>query len=187
MKNNHYIIVAILAVALMLSGCGTADDTDVALEEEVLGIQAPVFAVTSENLHDGVWDQVISNTDNGQNVSPQLSWEPVAGASEYVIYMSDTNMQDFIHWKSNHVTETTLPQGWASETDYIGPYPPSGGTHTYEIYVIALKEGVERAKGGVNSANPKFQQNVQSLDDTTDGKGGNILAVGHLAGTYTNL
>ena len=31
--------------------------------------------VTSTDLHDGVWDTVITNTNNGSNVSPQLSWE----------------------------------------------------------------------------------------------------------------
>ena len=38
------------------------------------------FTVTSEDIHDGVWDDVISNTNAGSNKSPQLSWEPVEGA-----------------------------------------------------------------------------------------------------------
>ncbi len=100
--------------------------------------------------------------------------------------MSDIDMQDWIHWKSNGVTETTLPEGWAPSSDYVGPYPPEGGTHHYVVYVVALKEGVDRAKGGLDGVNPKFTQNVCSLDDTADGYGGNILAIGSLAGTYTN-
>ncbi len=156
-------------------------------EEEVLGITGvPVFSVTSENEKDGVWDDVISYTDKGQNHSPQLSWDPVDGAQSYVIYMSDTDMQDWIHWKSNDVKETDLPEGWAGESDYVGPYPPEGGTHHYEIYVIALKQAVDRAKGGLNGVNPKFAENVRSLDTAPDGSTGNILAVGHLDATFTN-
>ncbi len=192
-------IFCLLKIFLCLSACGKeAEVPKVQVQEqktekpaavsviEVRGISAPAITLTSDNLHDGVWDQVISNTDSGQNKSPQLSWDPVEGATEYAIYMSDINMQDFIHWKSGHITETTLPEGFADEPDYIGPYPPPGGTHTYEIYLLALKEPVERLKGGVNSANPKFEKNIQSLDETADGQGGNILAIGYLSGTYTN-
>lgn len=144
----------------------------------------PKFEVISEDLHDGVWDSVITNTENGSNVSPQLSWEPIPEATNYVIYMVDTTVEDWIHWKSNNVTETNLPQGWAPEGEYIGPYPP-GGTHTYEIYVFALKEPVERAKGAYNNGNMKFVKNCLDLDAVTEGATGNILAYGHTVGTYT--
>lgn len=144
----------------------------------------PKFEVTSEDLHNGVWDSIITNTENGSNVSPQLNWEPVPEATNYVIYMVDTTVEDWIHWKSNNVTETNLPQGWAPEGEYIGPYPP-GGTHTYEIYVFALKEPVERAKGAYNNGNMKFVKNCLDLDAVTEGASGNILAYGHIVGTYT--
>lgn len=58
-----------------------------------------------------------------KNASPELSWEPVEGASTYVIYMIDMDTAYIIHWKSGDITETTLPEGWAPETDYIGPNP----------------------------------------------------------------
>lgn len=142
------------------------------------------FALSSEDLHDGVWDSVISNTENGLNVSPQLSWEPVPEATSYVIYMVDTTVQDWIHWKSNNVTETTLAQGWALQEEYVGPYPP-GGTHEYEIYVFALKEPVERAKGAFNSSNLRFKENAMALDSVTEGASGNIISYGRITGTYT--
>ncbi len=144
----------------------------------------PKFEVTSEDLHNGVWDSIITNTENGSNVSPQLSWEEVPDATNYVIYMVDSTVEDWIHWKSNNVTETNLPQGWAPKGEYIGPYPP-GGTHTYEIYVFALKEPVERAKGAYNNGNMKFVKNCLDLDAVTEGATGNILAYGHTVGTYT--
>lgn len=142
------------------------------------------FAVTSADLHDGVWDTVITKTEKGSNVSPQLSWEPVEGAQCYVIYMVDKIAGDWIHWISNNVTETELAQGWAPEGEYVGPYPP-GGTHDYEIYVVALKQPVERAKGALNSSNLKFKPNVFALDEATEGETGNIVGYGYITGTYT--
>lgn len=146
----------------------------------------PTFELTSEDLHDGVWDTVVSNTEAGSNVSPQLTWEAVPDAACYVIYMVDTSAGDWIHWKTNNVTEISLVQGWASEDEYIGPYPPSGGTHDYEIYVIALKEPVERAKGAFNASNLKLKDNMLALDSSAEGVSGNILAYGHLKGTFTS-
>ena len=145
----------------------------------------PQFEIVSEDLQDGVWNQVITETLNGSNVSPKLSWEPVEGAECYVIYMTDTSAGNFIHWKSANVTETELPQGWASETDYIGPYPPPGATHDYDIYVVALKKPVERAKGAFNTSNPNFEGNLMALDTDADGTTGNMIAYGYLTGTYT--
>ena len=99
----------------------------------------PTFEVASKDLADGVWDDIISNTDIGENKSPQLSWEPVEGASEYAIYMFDTNTNGYLHWKSGGITETELVQGWASPLDYNGPHIGHGYTHNFDIYVIALK------------------------------------------------
>lgn len=142
------------------------------------------FQVSSEDLQDGIWNSIITNTENGSNVSPQLSWEEVPGAACYVIYMTDITAGNWIHWKSNNITTTTLEQGWAPEREYIGPYPP-GGTHTYDIYVVAIKEPVESAIGAFNSDNPRFKQCVLKLDETADGKTGNIISYGHISGTYT--
>lgn len=156
------------------------------LDDDSLVSNYPRFKVTSENLNNGVWDDSISNTDQGENKSPQLSWDPVEGAQMYVIYMVDTSMQDFIHWKSDYITETNLPEGFASENEYIGPYPPEGGEHTYEIYVIALKKPVERIKGSLNGANMKFAQFIEGLDTDADGNTGNIAGGAHLVGTFKN-
>ena len=145
----------------------------------------PTFELTSEDLQDGVWADIISNTMEGSNVSPQLTWEAVPDAACYVIYMVDTSAGDWLHWKKNDVTETTLPQGWEQTSDYLGPCPPSGTTHDYEVYVIAIKEPVERAKGALKSANPSFYANVWALDTPAEGVTGNILAYGHLVGTFT--
>ncbi len=147
------------------------------------------FELTSTDLENGVWAEVITH-DHGKNVSPELSWEPVEGAAEYVVYMIDMHSADQIvcgslHWKSNGITVTELPQGWASSSDYAGPRPPAGETHIYEVYVVALKEPVERLKGAVRGVNPNFPTFIQELDIDSEGNPGNILAYGKISGTYT--
>ena len=143
----------------------------------------PAITLTSEDLHDGVWDADITNTSNGSNRSPQLSWEPVAGASCYAVYMVDTTANYWLHWKSLNISETSLAAGAASGTEYVGPYPPSG-THEYEIRVYALKEATEEDQSRFDSGNSKFEQIIAGLDQNSSGAG-NVLAYGTLSGTYT--
>lgn len=143
------------------------------------------FEVTSEDLVDGVWADIVSNTLAGEDLSPELSWEPVEGADHYVIYMVDMTAYYFIHWKSDAVTETNLERGWASGAQYVGPYPPSGSEHVYDIYVVALRGDVDRVRGTVNSQNPNFASFIRGLDTDADGNAGNIIAYGYLSGTFT--
>ena len=98
--------------------------------------------------------------------------------------MVDMNTNNFLHWKSAGITETTLPQGWASAVEYFGPNPQTGITHQYNIYVFALKAPVERAKGGLGQA-PKLQEFMDGLDTDAEGNSGNIIAVGRIIGNYT--
>ena len=146
----------------------------------------PTFKVTSKDLTDGVWDDIISNTDIGGNRSPQLSWEPVEGASEYAIYMFDTNTNGYLHWKSGGITETNLAQGWAPPLEYNGPHIGHGYTHNFDIYVIALKSPVERLKGTVNGQNKKLGEFITELDTDKDGNKGNIISYGRISGLYTD-
>ncbi len=144
------------------------------------------FEITSKNLNGGVWDDVISKTDKGENRSPELSWDPVEGATVYAVYMVDISMHYYLHWVSNDISETTLPEGWAQGSEYVGPYPPPGGTHTYDVYVIAMKSPIERLKGGVGSPTQKMAEFIDSTDTDAEGNSGNIVAIGHLSGTFTH-
>ena len=144
----------------------------------------PAFLLTSEDLADGVWNPAIAKVSGGMNVSPQLTWEPVPEAACYVIYMVDTTVMDFVHWMSNSVTETVLPRGWADKAEYVGPYPPPFETHTYDVYVLALREPVENLKSIFNSANVFFAKNVLYLNAPADGITDNLLGYGYLSGTY---
>ncbi|WP_081850001.1 leucine-rich repeat protein [Ruminococcus sp. HUN007] len=146
---------------------------------------AAKFAVTSKNLNGGVWDDVISNTSRGKNASPELSWAPVENASCYAIYMIDTSAGNWMHWKSNGIKETSLKQGYAKRNEYVGPYPPSG-THTYQIYVFALKDPVSSMQGNFDDENAGIETLAKSLDKTSSGEVGNIISYGHISGKFSH-
>lgn len=205
MKSKRIPALVLCGVLLLsMAGCGTKETVTVTAASEAPAETAatvaevvadntgdifvsayPAFTVTSQSLHDGKWDEVTANTVDGKNASPELSWEPVEGAATYVIYMIDMDTAYFIHWKSSDITVTSLHEGWAPSSDYVGPYPPPGSTHKYTVYVFALKNPVERVKGGVNSISPKVQEFMDALDTDAAGNTGNIIAVGRVSGDYT--
>ena len=175
-------VLLTISMLLALVACGKSEEVSTGNN---IATMYDSFEVTSESLKNGKWENDISNTNKGKNVSPELSWAPVEGAKCYAIYMVDTSMQYFIHWKAANFTETTLPKGWAT-SEYVGPYPPSGGKHTYDIYVFALKNDVERLKGGFNSQNEKFPSFIEAIDTDVDGNTGNVISCGYLSGTFKN-
>lgn len=172
------------AALMMLTGCGTLTAQPSSAEPaEFDPAKLPAITLSSDDLHDGVWDADITKTENGSNRSPALTWEPVEGAACYAVYMVDTTATFWLHWKSPEVTETELPAGWAPAAEYVGPYPPSG-THEYEIRVFALKEAVAEEKSAFDRSNYNFDDLVKALDEGSSGSG-NVLAYGTLTGTYT--
>lgn len=149
------------------------------------------LTVTSENLQNGIWDDSIANTERGRNLSPQLSWEKAENAQAYVIYMIDPDGNNWMHLISGILTKEELAQGeivsinkGKSDTGYIGPYPPAG-THTYEVYVFALKQAKTDYAGKVNAVCDGIDKIAQELDADAAGERGNIVAYGKLTGTYT--
>ena len=141
------------------------------------------FELTSEDIEDGVWADVISGTSAGEEVSPELSWEPVEGADQYVIYMVDVSAYYLIHWKVEGVTETHLDRGWG--TSYLGPNPRPGATNTYDIYVIAIRNPIDRLRGTMRIPNENFPLFLAHLDTDVDGNTGNIIAYGRISGVFS--
>ena len=152
-------------------------------DDEYIG-KYSAFAVTSDSLHDGYWDDVTSNVGDYKSASPQLSWDPVDGASCYVIYMVDLSASNFLHWKQGDITETNLSEGFAERKYYVGPYPPQGAAHRYTIYVIALKNPVEKVQGSLRQGALDLANYILALDTDKDGNTGNILAAGKISGKY---
>jgi len=143
----------------------------------------PVFEVTSESLNEDVWNTDITNTANGSNVSPQLSWEAVNDASCYVVYMIDPIAGNWMHWISGSLSVNVLDEGYADNSEYVGPYPP-GGTHTYVVYVFALETPMDEYPGQFDNSNKNWEDYLSEID-AANGTGGNIIAYGTLSGTYT--
>ena len=147
----------------------------------------PSFTVTSDDLHDGVWDAVITHSD-GRDLSPQLSWEPVEGATAYGILMVDPDGGDWLHWKTGLVATAGVPQGYALPETYIGPYPPEGTSHTYTVYVAALRRPDPNVMGTLDWSNVDSNISVEtmlsSMDVTENGRTGNVIAIGTLSGQY---
>jgi hypothetical protein len=70
--------------------------------------------------------------------------------------------------------------------DAIIANPQPGVTHRYNVYVFALKNPVERVKGGVRTTSPKVKEFMEALDTDANGNTGNIISVGCVSGTYTD-
>jgi phosphatidylethanolamine-binding protein (PEBP) family uncharacterized protein len=144
----------------------------------------PKFEVTSNNLNDGKWDAVITNTERGKNESPQLQWQPVSGATTYAVIMVDPDGSNWLHWFA--VTDKTcLEQGeFIGEINgYVGPYPPSG-THHYTIYVFALKGTPFAVDEKIDFAGADIEVIAKELNSGQMSEHNNILEVGILEGTY---
>lgn len=102
------------------------------------------------------------HTAYGDNISPALSWTPVAGAQSYALLLEDPDAptpQPFLHWiawnipASVHALPEHLPlqqaltdpggmqqgQNGSNAIGYSGPRPPAGDPpHHYHFEVFAL-------------------------------------------------
>jgi phosphatidylethanolamine-binding protein (PEBP) family uncharacterized protein len=166
----------LLVIAVFIAGCGNSSGQTEGGSTEM--------TVTSENLHNGVWDDVITNTSAGENLSPELTWSAVDGAEEYAIYMIDPDGHNWLHWRVTGFTGTHLDEGETPDgSEYVGPYPPSG-THRYIVTVYALKAEPDSIPGNFDSSNSGTSKIEKALD-TAGGTTGNIIAKGTLEGTYT--
>ena len=207
LKNKKIAALVLCAAALMnLAGCSNAEAepadeiTPTSVAEETTETEPTIvpliadengnlmsqfeeFELTSEDIEDGVWADVISGTSAGEEVSPELSWEPVEDADQYVIYMVDVSANYLIHWKVEGVTETHLDRGWG--TAYLGPNPRPGATNTYDIYVIAIRNPIDRLRGTMRIPNENFPLFLAHLDTDIDGNTGNIIAYGRISGVFS--
>lgn len=160
-------------------------------------LEKATLTVTSDDLKDGVWDSRITDTEAGDNVSPQISFDPVEGADHYVIYMVDESAHSWVHWLATDVHETSLDTGAnlkKYENDgkfrYVGPYPPAGsGEHVYTVYVYALK-GQPDSDLQLEFDEPSLSGDYLYYDYLNisergnPNRYGNVLAYGYLSGVY---
>ena len=163
----------LLGLMLLLTACGSAG------EQEEPDMSEQNITITSTDLIDGVWNEEITNTKYGSNVSPQLSWNAIDGASCYAVVMVDPDGFNWLHWIETDIKSNDLPQGFSAKDRYIGPYPP-GGTHHYKVYVFALK-------GALPVSSAKFNRGGNDIRRISDelSQSDNCLGWGMIDGTYT--
>ena len=146
----------------------------------------PTFNVSSSSLNNGIWDIKIANTGNGENISPELSWDAVDGATQYVVVMIDDS---WLHMDV-FTTEISLTEGafgrGARGEQYVGPYPPKGSTHTYSVFVFALKNEPGKTTLMFDSGSNSINKIYEGLNTDVDGSTGNVLAYGRLDGNFTS-
>lgn len=165
----------------------TTEETTESVEEYTDFLQGhDTFILNSDDLVDGVWAEAITSTLNGESLSPELHWDEVEGASCYVVYMVNVSTTNFIHLKTDMITATSLAQGELSLTEYFGIHPEEGTVCTYDVYVVALANPVERVKGTLASPCLNFEEFINDLDVDIDGNSGNIIAYGRLSGSYSH-
>ena len=141
------------------------------------------FEVTSTSTADGEWKTEIGLKE--KNLSPELTWDAVDGATKYAIIMiDDTTASNWLHWYTI-VDSTHLDEGAFTETSdgYAGPYPPE--THEYDVYVVALADDPGEVFFQVDATGGDISERITSLNTKPDGSTGNVLAYGIVSYNYT--
>ena len=145
----------------------------------------PTFNVSSSSLDNGIWDTKISNTASGENISPELAWDAVDGAAQYVVVMIDSAWLHMdVFTTETSIAEGTIGRGSRGE-QYVGPYPPTGSTHTYSVFVFALKDEPGKVPLAFDNGGNSIFKIYDGLDIDSDGNSGNVLAYGRLDGNFT--
>jgi phosphatidylethanolamine-binding protein (PEBP) family uncharacterized protein len=88
-------------------------------------------------------------------------------------------------------TETSLAEGaykrrGGEGAEFVGPYPPRGSTHTYSVFVFALKGEPKSLPYTFNSGGNYLSELFPAIDTDKSGNKGNVIAYGKLDGNYTH-
>ena len=176
------IVAAVIAVAVLVSGCAGSDDAP----ESPVSLSGGI-SVHSPAFGDG---QQIPRayTCDGAGVSPALSWSGLPSATRSVALVvddPDAAGGTFVHWLVHDIAPTVsgvdrgqVPEGGRQITNssdgnpYFGPCPPSG-THRYRFTVYALPSGIRLSDDS-------------TMDDTLTAIYGKAIASGRLVGLYTH-
>lgn len=201
----------LFALLILLTAC-TSPQTEPAgsptaehsVTEQQQADTSDTLTITTDSIDtDGFWNELISH-DRGTDSSPHLSWDNVPDAACYAVYMIDPDGNNWVHMKAvtyDHELEwEAVPPLSAKNADsgdkkeitvkgkYIGPYPPSG-THTYNVYVVALKHDVNDVNDLPEALNTSMK--LRSADeliaalDTLNNETGNVICCGVISGKYS--
>ena len=152
------------------------------------------MTVTSNDLHNGIWDAKIINTPEGSCLSPHLYFQPVDGADHYVIYMVDET--DQMLWLATEIRDNELFTGENLTThandpyyQYIGPDPRyAADKSTCTIYVYALKGDPCRSISNINGygGDDLYYDILNVIEEGKPNLYGNVLSYGFISGIIVN-
>ena len=135
-----------------------------------------------------------AQSEYGDGISPDLSWQRVEGARSYVLIVEDPDSRHprpFVHWLVYNLSAdvVSLPAGLPDQAElegrqglqgrngrggigYFGPRPPVGDApHHYHFQVFALDSVLELRPG-------------VERDEVIVAMSNHVLAAGELVGTY---
>lgn len=182
-KRKHLEVVILISVLISVLALITHFVVAVKQYSRPIDVnQLPSFEVTSDSLHNGAWD--ISTGAKHENKCPSLHWEPYQDAKFYAVIMLDADGNNWLHWLiETEITDITAGEFYDAASGYVGPYPPSG-THTYTIYVFALKGESYSINAKLDQGGTDLQELMNQLNNSPVTDYNNILAVGTIAGTF---
>ena len=189
MRKKFITVISALMLVSFMIGCSSQASIMKKSDNYIDTIffeDVTTFNVTSKCVKNGRWMDKISNTSRGENISPDLSWEAVDGASRYQVIMIDGN---WLHMDVS-TTATSLAEGEIKKNGgkgarFVGPYPPLGTTHTYSVFVFALKNEPGNFYMGFDGGGNSINDIYKGLNTDVDGNSGNVLAYGRLDGNFT--
>jgi Raf kinase inhibitor-like YbhB/YbcL family protein len=188
-------LVIILMMAIMPGGCSSSPSVPATSKPTVAGpvtanpaaflmLTCPVFSTGGKI--------PVKYTQQGDNVSPPVSWNLTpSGTQSFALIMEDIDGPSGIitHWIIFNIPGGTLelteavpvqdqlPNGALQGNNirgtrgYVGPAPPAGTTHRYELTLFALDQKLGLGAGA-------------SRADIIGAIQGHIIAVGQTMGIY---
>jgi Raf kinase inhibitor-like YbhB/YbcL family protein len=166
-------------------------DVPLAMQRVVAHSKA-ALPVSSNAIHGAI---PRAQSEYGDGISPDISWDPVEGARSYALILEDPdshNPRPFVHWVAFNIPAdvTSLPAGMQDysrlddpkgllqgrnsrgDTGYFGPQPPVGDApHHYHFQVFALDADLDVPPGA-------------DRDEVIVAMSNHVLAAGELVGTY---
>lgn len=135
----------------------------------------------------GVWNDIITNTEKGKNKLPELDWDDVQGATEYAVFMYDITANNWLHLKACGIKQSDTFSADDFKYEYIGPYPPKGtGKHIYKVVIYALRSPAETYSCKFNAKNKKnIIDETYFILDRANGKSGNVVGMDIIYGEYS--
>jgi len=188
MKRKFITALSILLCLSFFVGCGSQASIMKKSDNYIDTItfeDVPTFKVTSKCVKNGKWMDKISNTSRGENISPDLTWDSVEGATQYQVIMIDGNWLHMdVATTATSIEEGEIKKNGGKGSRFVGPYPPLGTTHTYSIFVFALKDEPGKFYMGFDGGGNSINDIYKGLNTDVNGNTGNVISYGRLDGNY---